>query len=297
MELEKISKGSIAIALGNAIPFIGVLLGYWSAFDLIFLYWFENIIIGIFAICRMTIRPDNPALFAIGGIFFSAFFCLHYGMFTYGHGLFISSFFEDYLISGSSSSRYSLIDVIGYMFSNRGVQLTLLAMFIAHLVEYIIAYRKKNIDAITAEMSKPYKRILVLHIAIIVGGFIATQFENSIGVALVIIAMKTYYDLKPPKLNKKSAQNISQDNEEVEKKIRTLLENPEIKINGKTHHFNSVEEMVNSAEYKKFSKIMSWLMPKAKRIMFEQALEEAIAKERRERSLDIVQKSQTSDSL
>ena len=282
MTFEHITKGRIALALSNIAPLVGVLLGYWSAFDVIFLYWFENIIIGLFTVCRMTIRPDNSAVFAIGGLFTAGFFCLHYGFFTYGHGMFVASFFEDQLLSGSSATDGSLLYVVEHMLSNQGIQLTLAAMFIAHLAEFIIAYREKNIDSIPAEMFKPYKRIIVLHIAIIFGGFIAMTLDNTLGVALVMIALKVFFDLKPPKFAQKKLagldKNLSDD--EARDKIRQQLAKPEIKINGQTHQFDSVEEMVNSDIYKKYSKWVRWLLPKKHWALYQEVLSERIEEER-----------------
>lgn len=280
MTFKKISKGGIALALSNLVPLAGVLLGYWSAFDIIFLYWFENIIIGLFAVFRMTVRPDNSAVFAVGGIFTAGFFCLHYGFFTYGHGVVVASFFEEQLLAESATVSGDLVDIIGLMLSSRGVQITILAMLIAHAIDYIFAYKERAIDAIPAEMFKTYKRIIVLHISIIFGGFIAMTFENSIGVAIVMIALKTYFDLKLPKLHKKHEEKKLLSDQKIKEKIDALLEKPEIKINGKTHKFDSVEDMVNSEIYQKYSKLMRWLMPKSKRLIYEQALQEAINKER-----------------
>ncbi|AKE52457.1 DUF6498-containing protein [Kangiella geojedonensis] len=278
---RSITPGSIALALANIVPLIGVLLGYWNAFDIIFLYWFENIIIGLFTVCRMTIRPDTPAFFKFGGLFLGAFFCVHYGFFTYGHGSFIASFFDEQLLGTDSGINSNILNVAGYMLSQRGIQITIAAMFLAHIVEYIIAYRHRDIETAPKEMFKPYKRIIVLHIAIIFGGFIATMLDNSIGVALVMIALKTYFDLKPPQFatsaNKSFDKSIS--DEEAREKIRQSLLNPEIKINGKTHQFSSVEEMVNSEVYKKHSKWIRWLLPKKHRALYEEVLNECLEKE------------------
>lgn len=211
MQLEKITKGSIAIALGNIVPLIGVLLGYWSAFDIIFLYWFENIIIGLFTVLRMTVRPNNRAGFVAAGVFAAAFFCFHYGFFTYIHGVFVASFFADHLINDPQSVGDGIFNLAAYMLAQKGVQLTILAMVLVHLVEYVIAYREHKIDSPREEMSKPYKRIMVLHMTILFGGFIATMFENTLGVALLIVALKIYYDLKPPVFYKKKQQSKEPD--------------------------------------------------------------------------------------
>ena len=52
---------AILIAL-NALPIYGVLNWGWQSFDLIFLYWLENLIIGGFAILRMLVRPYRHAI-------------------------------------------------------------------------------------------------------------------------------------------------------------------------------------------------------------------------------------------
>lgn len=291
----KVATGNIAIALSNIVPLIGVLLGYWSAFDIIFLYWFENIIIGLFTLFRMIIRPDNPGLIAFIGLFGAAFFCVHYGFFTYGHGVFVASFFEEQLSSGSPSQSMdgNLFSVVTYMLQQTGVQLTLIAMFIGHFIEYIVAYKNKQIDAFPVEMFKPYKRIIILHIAIIFGGFIATLFDNTLGVALVMIGMKVYYDLRPPQFKKSSKKAYSDDelsDKQLKDKIRQEVLKLEIKVNGKTHQFDTVQEMVNSDIYKKHWKWIKFLLPRKHRQLYNEMIQEQISIEQ---STPLTSKKQT----
>ncbi len=277
----RITTGNLALALANIAPLIGVLLGYWNAFDIIFLYWFENIIIGVFTVARMTIRPDTASLFKFAGMFLGAFFCFHYGFFTYGHGSFIASFFDEQLLGANTSVSSNIVDVSRFMLAQQGIQLTIAAMFIAHLVEYLLAYKNREFDDAPKEMFKPYKRIIVLHIAIIFGGFLAAMLDNSIGVALVMIALKTYFDLKP--LSFASSTNTSFDknisDEEAREKIRQSLLKPEIKINGQTHKFSSAEEMINSEVYKKHSKWIRWMLPKRHLAIYDEVLTECLKKE------------------
>ena len=277
----RITTGNLALALANIAPLIGVLLGYWNAFDIIFLYWFENIIIGVFTVARMTIRPDTASLFKFAGVFLGAFFCFHYGFFTYGHGSFIASFFDEQLLGANTSVSSNIVDVSRFMLAQQGIQLTIAAMFIAHLVEYLLAYKNREFDDAPKEMFKPYKRIIVLHIAIIFGGFLAAMLDNSIGVALVMIALKTYFDLKP--LSFASSTNTSFDknisDEEAREKIRQSLLKPEIKINGQTHKFSSAEEMIKSEVYKKHSKWIRWMLPKRHLAIYDEVLTECLKKE------------------
>lgn len=279
MRLALITRGNLVLALSNIVPLLGVLLGYWNAFDIIFLYWFENIIIGLFAVARMTIRPNSAPLTVAGSLFSAAFFCLHYGFFTYGHGIFVTNFFEEHLVQNSVGLNHDFTGVVSYMLSQHPVQLAILAMIIAHLTEFIIAYKNKTIDTVSAEMTKPYKRIIVLHIAIILGGFVALKFGHTVSVAVIMIGLKVYFDLKPPISNKNKVIHQSLSEQKIKEKVAKHLENPEIKINGKTYRFDTVEEMVSSDVYKRHSKWLFWLMPKNKRLIYKQLLQQTIEQE------------------
>jgi hypothetical protein len=204
MKFEKVTKGSITLAISNIVPLIGVLLGYWNAFDIIFLYWLENIIIGIVALIRITISPDSEGKAAGKNIFIAFFFCLHYGFFTYGHGIFVASFFEEQLVGSQQIADQNIVSIAYFMLTQQAVQLTIIAMFLAHLIDLIFAYQSRKIAPAQQEMFKPYKRIIVLHMTIIFGGFLATAFDNTLGIALVMIGLKIFYDLHPPKLSSKS---------------------------------------------------------------------------------------------
>ncbi|MGD9385412.1 MAG: DUF6498-containing protein, partial [Thioalkalispiraceae bacterium] len=50
------------LVLLNTIPVYGVFQWGWKSFDLIFLYWLENLIIGGFMILRMLVRPYAHAV-------------------------------------------------------------------------------------------------------------------------------------------------------------------------------------------------------------------------------------------
>ena len=48
---------SIAVLIAlNALPLYGVVAWGWQSFDLIFLYWLENLIIGAFTLLRMLVE-------------------------------------------------------------------------------------------------------------------------------------------------------------------------------------------------------------------------------------------------
>jgi len=58
------------------------------------LFWFENVVIGGFNVLRMLIsgvRMGGAGI--VGALFMSAFFTVHYGLFTAVHGVFVVMLF------------------------------------------------------------------------------------------------------------------------------------------------------------------------------------------------------------
>ncbi|MCA9270173.1 MAG: hypothetical protein KDA41_16945, partial [Planctomycetales bacterium] len=78
----------------NLVPVVGVLFWGWSAFALIILYWLENLVIGVRTLASMV---ANAAVMGginwLGALFIGAFFTVHYGMFCFGHGIFVMALF------------------------------------------------------------------------------------------------------------------------------------------------------------------------------------------------------------
>ena len=67
----------------------GALLSPWA----MFLFWSENVIIGVINVLKMlTADPESPLSWA-GKLFLIPFFCVHYGMFTFINGVFVIGLF------------------------------------------------------------------------------------------------------------------------------------------------------------------------------------------------------------
>ena len=53
-------------------------------------------------------------------------------------------------------------------------------------------YRSRSANT---QMFMPYTRIMILHIVIIFGGFLAQAFDNTLGPLIILIIVKTIIDL------------------------------------------------------------------------------------------------------
>jgi hypothetical protein len=91
-QAEKPLSAWVLVA-ANVLPLVGVLFWDWDVFALLVLFWMENVVVGVFFIVRMMFADLEDAALWLGKLFMVLFFCVHYGMFTAVHGVFVFTLF------------------------------------------------------------------------------------------------------------------------------------------------------------------------------------------------------------
>lgn len=188
---------AIAIVL-NLIPVIGVLFWGWSAFALIFLYWLENLVVGLRTVVGMlaTAAASGYAANWLSALFFGAFFTFHYGMFCFVHGIFVMVLFGANTVMGQS-----ILDLAGAartLFAEQSNLLIGFASIVAwQVVQFAIwlargeAQRTNPMEL----MASPYPRIITLHVAIIFGGFLLMLLNQPVWGLVILTFAKMAYDV------------------------------------------------------------------------------------------------------
>lgn len=180
----------------NLVPVAGVLLWDWNVFALIALFWMENVIVGVFFALRMLCAdPRDPAMWAMK-LFMVPFFCFHYGMFTAIHGLFVFTLFggKEY-----ASQGLQVLQPAARAASDYGLWLPVAALLASHGFSFAWNYlyrgefRRVQLAPL---MARPYGRIVVLHLAIILGGIGTMALGSPVWALLVLLALKIGLDLK-----------------------------------------------------------------------------------------------------
>jgi hypothetical protein len=195
-DLEQKPVSAWILAGANIVPLLGVLFWGWDAFALIALFWMENVIVGVFFLLRMLcLDPRDPALWA-AKLFMVPFFCLHYGMFTAGHGVFVFSLLggKRYDVRG-----FELLEPATRAAADFGLWLPLAVLFASHLFSFgwNYLYRGEFQRArLSRLMTDPYQRIIVLHVAIILGGMGAMALDSPLWALVVLLAVKIALDFK-----------------------------------------------------------------------------------------------------
>lgn len=190
-------QSAIALILANIIPLIGVLYFDWQLFVLVFLYWLENVVIGAFSALKLLSAYQAPFP---EKIFKAGFFSAHYGFFCFIHGSILLSLFGN----GNYSSLH-LTKII----SDNELYIALVALIISHtfsfLQNFILNEERKQLS-LSDLMAAPYKRIIVLHVFIIVGALILTKFGESQFGLLSLALLKITIDLIAHQSEHKNSQ-------------------------------------------------------------------------------------------
>lgn len=187
-------KSVQVLILANLLPLLGVLLFDWSLFAVMYLYWFENVIIGLFNMMRMSraegkLDETNEAKLnnetytrdKRGALIF--FFLIHYGIFTIIHGVFVTSFF------GTMSGQIILPPEIA---------LGTIALLMSHAFSYYTNFIRQGEYKRVSETQlfiQPYKRVIILHVTIIFGGGLVMLFHSALPALILLIIIKTLVDV------------------------------------------------------------------------------------------------------
>ncbi len=187
---------------GNLIPLAGVLFLNWDVAALVLLYWSENLILGAYNILKM---------FVVGGlsaIFTSAFFLIHYGGFCAVHGFFIATMLLEQPIEFGGDTSWPFFFVFLELLLNVVRQvvaqvpaawlIAFLGLVISHgyslMTNFFLAGEKDRLG-VQQLMAAPYKRIVILHIAVILGGIGAQALGQPMVLLLALVALKIVVDL------------------------------------------------------------------------------------------------------
>lgn len=209
----------VMLIAANLVPLVGVFLWDWRIFDVVALYWAENVVVGGMNVLKMALCAPDPrqvpmqvksadgapigsagsqmAIHHVSKLFFIPFFVVHYGIFTFVHGLFVFS-----LLGGNSG-----IESAGPMAGMRsmiaeivegGGKWALLALVVSHGVSFVHHFLiggefRRTIAPV--QMFAPYGRVVVLHVAILAGAFAISALGSPVLLLAILIAGKIGIDI------------------------------------------------------------------------------------------------------
>lgn len=187
--LPPLTLSTLALVVANLVPLAGAVLGLWTVGDLLLLYWAENVVVGLFQLLRMGSVMVLRGLHALMGVM--VFFALHYGFFTFVHGMFVTSIFAPPEAQGMAAAAALLLSFDGLLFG-------LLALTASHGVSFVVNFLgagEWRMAEATTLMKEPYARVVVLHLTILGGGWAVMALGEPLAALVVLVLVKIAVDL------------------------------------------------------------------------------------------------------
>lgn len=195
MDSFRFRLSAMVLVVANLVPLAGVFFLGWRVFDVLMLYWVENVVIGVINVLRMAVCHGRSKWFLM------VFFAVHYGFFCFGHLAALIGLFGDSLSVTNAWDYFFAAPVAGGLGAHWQTMQWVAAACIAasHLFSYFsnfIAageYRRTTVNTL---MMRPYGRIVVLHVSIILGAALIEWLGSPVAMLVVLVAAKTGLDLR-----------------------------------------------------------------------------------------------------
>ncbi len=162
-------------------------------YEILLVYWAESAVVGIYNAFRMALAKGH----ILTKLFFIPFFWFHYGMFTMGHLFFISFLMGKMILPFPIASLTDVFsDIIGLM-SLTEIGISFAILMASHGYSFFANYVGKKEYGSTNVMelfTRPYRRIVVMHLTIIIGSFFFIFLPAALG--FILIFVKLYFDVK-----------------------------------------------------------------------------------------------------
>jgi hypothetical protein len=206
---ESSSLAAAGLVAVNLVPLVGVAFFGWSLSTILVIYWLESGVIGALNVPKILLAsgsavPDGfsatvngreidlsgPAepvdglhLYPENGSV-AGFFLVHYGVFWLVHGVFVFTLFAPAPGSGGLALATILAGVLGMVVSHAG----------SFLVNFVGNEEYRGTSP-GVQMKAPYRRVVVLHLTIVLGAFVVTAVGAPVAALVLLVGLKTATDL------------------------------------------------------------------------------------------------------
>jgi len=180
----------VALLAANLVPLVAVLIGQWTLFSVMYLYWVENGIVGGYNVLKMAFVQGGGAS-AGSKLVMIPFFILHYGIFWLVHGVFVFVLF-----SGAGLRHFHLVQLALAPPSLWGALGMLLLSHTTSFINNYLGRREYTQVSLEQQMKQPYSRVMILHFVVLTGGFVVMSLGQPLPALVLLIVLKTGFDLR-----------------------------------------------------------------------------------------------------
>lgn len=178
----------VSLIAANLIPIAGVIYLGWDAGAILVLYWLESVVIGVLNVPKILAcrdAADAPLAGLLKSLYFTLFFSVHFGAFSFAHGVIITGLFGGQTVINGGVLQGPLAFAaasfaLSHMFS----------------MVYNFFLKKEYVGrSPQKQMFAPYRRVFIMHFVIIFAGGLIHRFDTPLFALVLLIALKSAIDL------------------------------------------------------------------------------------------------------
>jgi hypothetical protein len=169
----------------------------WKVFPLVLLYWLENVVVGGYNVAKLLLaQPRQPTYWAVK-LFLIPFFIVHFGLFTYGHGVLLVA-----LLGPKGSQPFDILGTVPSVIRANHLGWAVVSLVVSHGLSFYWNYVKNGEygrASLNALMAQPYGRVIILHFTVLFGGWIVMLLGSPLPALLLLVVIKTAADQRAHK--------------------------------------------------------------------------------------------------
>jgi hypothetical protein len=191
----------LALLLANAIPILGVVFLGWTVFPLVLVYWLENVVVGLYNVLKLLFAQPREPVYWLGKLFLVPFFIVHFGGFTYIHGVLVVALFGP-----KGTQPFDILGTVPGVIRANHLGWALFSLVASHGLSFYWNYIRNGEyqrASLNALMTQPYGRVLVLHFTVLFGGWIVMLLGSPLLALVLLVVIKTAADLRAHKTERR----------------------------------------------------------------------------------------------
>jgi hypothetical protein len=181
-------------------------------------------------------------------------------MFCLVHGSFVFALFG----SGSEvgSGLFAPLQSIPAMLTRDHLATAAIALILLQLVDWVRDIREHGLgsDNIRELMTRPYRRIVVLHLTILGSGFLLMAMDEPLAGLVMLVLMKTGFDVYHWRKDEAPEEQKDGDTDllspEMLRQMEEKLPEPMVKVNGKEIRYESFQAMRDSKHFRMLAGVL-----------------------------------------
>lgn len=189
------------LVLANLVPLVGVVGFGWNLHSLLVGYWLESGVVGAATVAKIRRAEGDDDPGSLPNVAFNGrrvasfvgasrrliagFFLVHYGVFWVVHGLFVFAFAAVFPALEPAAPAVVGAATVGLAASHA----------VSYRRNYVGGREYERTGPVTL-MVAPYRRVLVLHLTVVVGAFAVGAIGAPVGALVVMVLAKTALDVR-----------------------------------------------------------------------------------------------------